>query len=225
MNRTSSQVTVLAFALFLFSLCTTVSFGKTTCNQMPQGRHCISEVPLNKFAAAYAPQQMDEWCWAASISMVFAYYGHKVNQATIVQSVYGAPGDWPSRNGVTISYKLNQDWVDAAGKKFSARLTSAYDYLAHFNNMTNQWIVSELDKEHPLVIASGTHAMVATAVEYFDQPAGPYIVNVGVVDPWPGRGARNLTGCDIVAADVVCGPGPYGPVRGQLVYAASVDVN
>jgi len=35
-------------------------------------------------AAQLSTQQQDEWCWAASISNVFAYHGHPVSQARIV---------------------------------------------------------------------------------------------------------------------------------------------
>jgi hypothetical protein len=219
---------VLVCLLFVAPLYTA---AKTTCNATPQGERCVSEVPIEKFAPVYATQRMSQWCWAASISMIFRYYGHPVDQGRIVETAYGRRVNLPSGNGINMSVQMNRDWTDDNGKRFSARITSAYDAMAGFNNMTNGWIVDQLHAERPLVVGSGTHAMVATAVEYFKTPQGPFIINVGVFDPWPGAGIRGLVGCDIVPVGNICQPAPMGPfgpmgppVMGRFIYAASTAI-
>ena len=47
-----------------------------------------SSVALNR--PLFASQQASQWCWAASISNLFAYHGHDVSQARIVSEVYGS---------------------------------------------------------------------------------------------------------------------------------------
>lgn len=81
---------------------------------------------------------------------------------------------------------LSDTWTDVAGNIFSAHITAAYDQQAGINYITNSFIVDELSQNRPLLYANTHHAMVVVAVEYFATPMGPNIVNVGVLDPWPG---------------------------------------
>lgn len=137
-------------------------------------------------------QASSQWCWAASISMVFAFYGHPVSQSRIVTEVYGAPANIPAQAGIVIANELNRAWVDDRGEAFTARLTGAYDAQAGVNTLTNTSIINELDQNHPMVIGARTHAMVLTAIQYYVTPQGPNVVAAGVFDPWPGIGARGL---------------------------------
>lgn len=222
--------TVLTSFLAVASVVCSVNLveAKTTCSQTFQGLYCVSEVPAEKFAQAFATQEMSQWCWAACISMIFRYNGHPVDQGRIVEATYDRRINLPSGNGINMSKQINREWVDDNGKRFVARLTAAFDPMAGFNSMNNEFIVNELDKERPIIVGSGTHAMVGTAVAYYKTTAGPYIVNVGVFDPWPGAGMRGLTGCDIVPINNVCVPSPapfYPPIMGKLIYAASTAIN
>jgi hypothetical protein len=168
--------------------------AKTTCQDGPQGRLCISQVDFASFAQqAYQPQYASQWCWAASISMLFRYYKHPVSQPRIVSDVYGAVTNMPAGSGFVIARQLNRRWRDDNGKTFTSRLTAAYDFDAGVNAINNNWIIDQLDQDHPIVVGSRTHAMVGTAIQYFVTPMGPRVVSVGVFDPWPGVGARGLT--------------------------------
>jgi hypothetical protein len=167
--------------------------AKKTCQQTPQGQLCISEVDFVQFAQqAFMNQYQSQWCWAASISMLFAFHGHAVSQARIVSDVYGTAANIPAGSGITIANQLNRNWIDDAGAPFTALLTGAYDADARVNTLTNQKIVSELDQDQPMILGARTHAMVLTAVQYYVTPGGPNIIAAGVFDPWPGVGARGL---------------------------------
>jgi hypothetical protein len=75
------------------------------CNQFGQ---CTSQVNFAQFAQhAYGAQYMSEWCWAACISMVFAFNGHAVPQSRIVTEAYGAPINMPAVYGIVIAQQLN----------------------------------------------------------------------------------------------------------------------
>jgi hypothetical protein len=106
-----------------------------------------------------------------------------------------------------------EDWVDDNGKTFHSRLVAVTDIDAGVFDLTNAGMIDELDHDHPLLIASGTHAMVGTAIQYF-----PTSVNsVGVFDPWPtSGGARGLSLLEMI---------PITQPQGLLRFAAAVRVD
>ncbi len=189
--------------------------ARTNCVPSPQGPHCVSEIDFASFAQqAYMQQTESAWCWAASISMVFAYYGHPVSQAEIVTSVYGSTVNLPAQTGAVIARELDRVWTDDRGETFRAQLTGVFDVDAGVAALTNAQIVNELDQDRPMVIGNQSHAMVLTAIEYFATPNGPFIVGAGVFDPWPGIGPRMLQQPELL-------PIPSG---GQLRFLATVRV-
>ena len=120
--------------------------------------------PKNQF------QHASEWCWAASISMVFAFYGHDVPQEEIVaQAFHGNIANLPAP-GPFLTAQLNRSWIDSSGKQFSSTATSFDRTTASFQ-ISPSTIVSDLQANHPLIIGSGGHAMVLTAVGFM--PGGP----------------------------------------------------
>jgi hypothetical protein len=58
--------------------------------------------------------------------------------------------------------------------------------------------VEEPDGDHPVIIGSVGHATVLTAMQYIQTPVGSQRRSCGVFDPWPGRGARNLSPGEMV---------------------------
>jgi len=174
---------------------------------------CLAEVSFPQFAAAYEPQFQSEWCWAASISMLFGYYGHPVNQQRIVSEAYGQPFNIPALSGFVIAQALNRAWVDDRGRRFQANLQAAFDAQAGVAAINNVMIVQALANGHPLIVGARSHATVVTAVSYVPSPLGPNITSVGVFDPWPARGARGL-GIDEMT------PVPFG----SLMFLALVNI-
>ncbi len=167
--------------------------GGTNCTTTSWGRICVSEVDFMHFAQeAFDTQHKTQWCWAACISMLFAYYGHSVHQERIVNEVYGGPFNW-SGQGFTIARALNRIWVNDDGDRFRARLTAAYDAYAGINAITNQQIVSALHNEQPLILGARSHATVLTSIEYQPTRWGPQMRAAGVFDPWPGNGGARGT--------------------------------
>lgn len=134
-------------------------------------------------------QDCPEWCWAAAISMIFAAHGHLVPQEMIVERVFGGLVCAPAGNGLTMAQALSTNWVNVQGNAFQSHVVAAYDQMAGVNAITNNFIVDELAKDRPLLYANTHHAMVLTAVDYFETPMGPNVVAAGVLDPWPASPA------------------------------------
>lgn len=156
----------------------------------PMGQICEAGADLNRLSNAYAFQSMSQWCWAASVSMVFGFYGYSVSQASIVQAVYGTTVNMPAMTGGNISSQLNRVWVDQSGRRFRAQLQGLYDFDARMGGLTNAQIISALANETPLLMGNTSHAMVLVSIAYIPTPMGPQVTNIGLLDPWPGVGFR-----------------------------------
>ena len=136
-------------------------------------------------AAAVGGQHLDQWCWAACIEMVFAYYGFQVPQERIVEETWGRIVNLPGQPG-QILRNLNRAWTDDAGSSFRA---SGDVYTA--NPIT---AAQDLAQDMPLIIGTMGHAMVLTSLVYVRDVYGRGNVTAAVVrDPWPGRGRRTLS--------------------------------
>ncbi len=129
-------------------------------------------------------QLQSQWCWAASISGIFAYYKHPVSQARIVQEAYGSVVNMPGTPRAIMT-SLNRPWFDDAGRPFRV---SADIYSA-------SWVTAaqDLAQGRPLIVGSLGHAMVVSATEYrrFSNGAGQ-TQSVTVRDPWPTNPRRRL---------------------------------
>lgn len=175
--------------------------GDVTCFPGPFGQLCRAEVDFASFHQfAYQNQQKSQWCWAACISMVFSYFGHPVSQERIVREVYGSDVNMPALAGITMARQLNRPWTDDRGQRFVCRLTGAYDAMAGVHALSNAQVVNELSQRRPIVVGTGGHAVVLTAIEYAPTPMGPNVVAGGAFDPWPGRGARGLMPMELTPA-------------------------
>ena len=158
-------------------------------------QRCIASVDPTRFTRIYAAQQMENWCWAASLSMLFGYYGHPVSQQRIVAEVYGGLVDEPATS-LQVSQQVNRNWIDDFGRPFTARLLAAYDYAYGVNALDNNTIINALVGEHPLLFGNETHATVLTGVEYLPTSVvntpgtEATILNAVMFDPWPGIGER-----------------------------------
>lgn len=190
--------------------------GSTSCQQTTQGQLCTSQVNFTRFTQeAYQRQERSQWCWAASISMLFSYYSHPVEQPRIVREVYGSDVNMPAQAGIVMARQLNRRWVDDHQVAFNSEVTGVYDYDAGVLSLTDQQMINELEQDHPLIIGARSHAMVLTMIRYYRTSQGPYIVEGGVFDPWPFIGARPLA------------PDELYPVHrgGSIRFVASVRVS
>lgn len=145
----------------------------------------ITAKKFNYFASA---QRNSEWCWAASIQMIFNYYGIDINQEQIVARSFkkDVNGVLPNATGdvKVITDNLNNWSIDNQGKGYQVQANLKY------GAPTPSYLVKELANERPVLIGYKTgpntgHAVLITACSYYPTPDGPQIRSMIVRDPWP----------------------------------------
>ncbi|MFB9843548.1 C39 family peptidase [Mucilaginibacter ginsenosidivorans] len=157
-----------------------------------------------KFYAS--PQHNSNWCWAASLQMIFNYYGVNITQEQIVARSYGIDpnGELPNWTGSwqVITANLNNWSVDNSGRQYAVR---AVFYQGAPNPA---YLIQELSRQHPILIGyqsgpNSGHAVVITACSYTESYYGPVIQSIVVRDPWPSEenaateGRREYTGISL----------------------------
>jgi hypothetical protein len=141
---------------------------------------------LPRAASAFSRQQASEWCWAASLQMIFAYYGHPISQPRIVKETWGSISNLPAQP-IQILSDLNRSWTDDNGTNFDVAGS-----VATANAAT---AAQDLGQDEPLIIGTMGHAMVLVDLVYYVDAFGQWSVQrIGVLDPWPyNPGLRQLT--------------------------------
>lgn len=155
--------------------------------QLPNGwlRVFISRRPVVPVA-----QATPVWCWAASLSALFAYYGHPVSQQTIAYR-YFPPGVVTPGPPIVLMNALNTTWTDDNGQKFQVQSAITNRFPVPPTGMTgpfqvsNQDILNALQAEKPVFYADLTHAMVLVQADYVYSPfaVGPQVMAGGAIDP------------------------------------------
>jgi hypothetical protein len=176
-----------------------------------------------------AVQERPQWCWAASIAILFAHYGFQVPQAAIVMDRFGEAADRPADSGEAMTRALSKRWADQQDRSFLASARAA-DALAGRFELTAEQVVAELAGERPLLVGAQGHAMVLVAVVYERGASGMRIKAATVIDPAPGQGLRQLGAAEmkptyIAAVQVVSANDTSGgdAVGGEQFAAARRD--
>jgi len=190
-------------ALIAFLLALSVGQPLRAQNQDPVYTVGIRTDLFNYFAS---PQHNSNWCWAASLQMIFNYYGISITQEQIVARSYGVDptGELPNWTGSwqMITANLNNWSVDNMGRQYIVR--------AVFNQGAPNptYLIQQLAESRPVLIGyqSGPgsgHAVVITACTYTQTYYGPVIQSIVVRDPWPdpdnvaNEGRKEWTGIDL----------------------------
>ncbi len=161
------------------------------------------------------PQLTMVWCWVASAQAIFQYYGHDVDQATIVSQVLGQPIVTAANAQMMVSM-LNRQYVDKQGVPFAVRTPLLWDsfswlsanpaFMANIGAqpLNNRGVRDAIAAGRPLLIGTKNHAMVLVGMIYSDVN-GNIIPRAGyVLDPAPTAfggavGLRQLSAGEMTA--------------------------
>lgn len=151
---------------------------------------------LDEYAAE---QERADYCWAASVQMVYAMTGIRgLRQDDIVRAIHGGKNPDADRSAT------QGDVVRALnGYRPSARGAVAYIQATEFAAWSNGF-VEDLAQGWPIVLgirdsdqATG-HVVVLTRLRYSYGPMGEAIIHDATVwDPWPDEGWRELEGYEL----------------------------
>ncbi|MGO8737614.1 hypothetical protein [Rhodoblastus sp.] len=137
--------------------------------------------------AEFVAQQCNDWCWAASCSMIFGTLGHPTDQKKLVDFLYSDMACAPAPQTRDLSRILDNSWVDDRGVPFRSRIEAAFDQENGISAIDDALIVGELMRKRPLLYANKDHCMVIVAADFIDTPSGPRIVGMGALDPSPNH--------------------------------------
>ncbi len=148
-------------------------------------------------------QDKSQWCWAASISMIFASHGFRLPQEAIVKDITGKLEDVNAPSGEAMTSALRRKWRSPQGQQEVAAWAKVGDIAANRYEITNPEIAAELAEGRPLLIGTRGHAMVLVKANYERRTNGDVIITGGtVIDPLPGKGVRKLAKGEMVLSYV-----------------------
>ncbi len=171
------------------------AFAEIQCSPTHSPGVEICNVGIHSSHWQRAQQSSRNWCWAACISGIFNFHGYRVAQERIVADVYGGAVDLPAY-GPQIAEATTGQWMTDDGKKrFYATCEVLTDAQFYFNRPdASQQTAWALRNNSPLIIGTGNHAMVLTAMTYNHDQFGNFrLLNLTVRDPLPGKGRRFLS--------------------------------
>lgn len=153
---------------------------------------CSAGLPAESVQQLAVVQEQPEWCWAASISMIFAHHGYTVRQEEIVKDGYGTAVNMPAPSGQAMTNALSRAWVDGHAKPFQGHAV-ATDALSRQFQVSEHKVLAELADGRPLLLGAMRHAVVLVGLKYEKSERGNVRILGGtVIDPAPGQGVRAL---------------------------------
>lgn len=173
-----------SFRHFLLLLISAVLLAVPAAGQEP----VYVGITARKFNYFASTQRNTEWCWAASIQMLFNYYGIEISQEQIVARSFRKKTGDPLPNATgdlkVITENLNNWSIDNKGLPYRVRAEM------RFGAPSPAYLIRELAAERPVLIGYRTgpntgHAVLVTACSYYPTENGPRIRSVIVRDPWP----------------------------------------
>lgn len=162
---------VLITLLILFCTSATAQIKEQKDGQIVASVH-------DRMLTCYAYQQRSNWCWAASLQMVLAYYKMNVSQATLVKRAFGKT---PDRAASAQEMVKALDGYQKGKRRVACYADSVIDL---------RQLVAEIEEGHPVVVGMAyqgqQHAMVLTQIFFQPDAAREGKINpvqVVVVDP------------------------------------------
>jgi hypothetical protein len=183
----------LAGALAPLVLAKPVS-AATRCVPDPKlgGQLCKGFVDIrDAFQETYHASHDPGALWIACVAVVFAVYGHVIQQPRIAEEAYGDFGNVAMDSGLAVIKPLERVWKDDDGVSFRASMEPVFDSDggAKYDQTA---LIQPLFSGDPLLLMGGGHPVVLTALAYAKGSAPDRLVAGFVFDPMPMVGPRAL---------------------------------
>jgi hypothetical protein len=156
------------------------------------GQLCKSFVSIkDAFQETYYARHESTAIWVACVAVVFATYGHVIQQPRIAAEAYGGFDKIPLDRGVSVAAPLARDWKDDDGVRFRTSIAPLFDADSD-GKLDQNTMIQAVANGDPLILGGGEHPVVLTALAYADDKAVNRLVAGFVFDPMPMIGPRAL---------------------------------
>jgi hypothetical protein len=156
------------------------------------GQLCKSFISVkDAYQETYYARHEPEAIWIACVAVVFATYGHVIQQPRIAEEAYGGFDKIGLDKGFPVTQPLVRTWKDDDGGMFKASLTSLFDADAG-DKFDQSRIIQAVTDGDPVILGGGEHPVVLTALAYAQSDAPNRLVAGFVFDPMPLVGPRAL---------------------------------
>jgi hypothetical protein len=157
------------------------------------GQLCKSYVDVrNAFQETYHASHEPGALWVACVAVVFAVYGHVIQQPRIAQEAYGDFDKVEMDSGLAVIKPVERIWKDDDGEAFRASMEPLFDSDAASAQFDQSALIQALSNGDPLFLIGGGHPVVLTALAYAKGAAPDRLVAGFVFDPMPMVGPRAL---------------------------------
>ncbi len=157
------------------------------------GQLCKSYVDVrNAFQETYHASHEPGALWIACVAVVFAVYGHVIQQQRIAEEAYGDFDKVAMDSGLAVIEPLERVWKDDDGVAFRAAMEPLFDSDAAGAKFDQATLIQALFNGDPLFLMGGGHPVVLTALAYAKGNAPDRLVAGFVFDPMPMVGPRAL---------------------------------
>ena len=155
--------------------------------QLCKGYVDITDAYQETYHASHEPGAL----WVACVAVVFAVYGHVIQQRRIAEEAYGDFDQVSLGSGLAVLKPLERVWKDDDGVSFRAAMQPVFDSEgdAKFDQAA---LIQPLFSGDPILLMGGGHPVVLTALAYAKGSAPDRLVAGFVFDPMPMVGPRAL---------------------------------
>src|SRR5580658_2482980 len=157
------------------------------------GELCKSYIDVrNAFQETYHASHEPGALWVACVAVVFAVYGHVIQQPRIAEEAYGDFSKIEMDSGLAVIKPVERVWKDDDGEAFRASMEPLFDSDAARAKFDQSPFIQALSDGDPLLLFGGGHPVVLTALAYAKGNAPDRLVAGFVFDPMPMVGPRAL---------------------------------
>ena len=155
--------------------------------QLCKGYVDITDAYQETYHASHEPAAL----WIACVAVVFAVYGHVIQQRRIAEEAYGDFDKISMDSGLALLKPLERVWKDDDGVSFRASMEPVFNSDGG-GKYDQSALIQPLFNGDPLLLMGGGHPVVLTALAYAKGSAPDRLVAGFVFDPMPMVGPRAL---------------------------------
>jgi hypothetical protein len=163
------------------------------------GELCKAYVDVtDAYQETYFARREPAAVWIACVAVVFAKYGHVVQQPRIAEEAYGGLDAIALDKGAKVAMALARRWKDDDGTAFSISVEPVFDVETASAKFDQAALIETVSKGDPVILMGASRPVVLTALAYSPEGSSQKLVAGFVFDPLPMIGPRALNVGEIV---------------------------